>query len=60
VKVNDDCLATQCIAGILVHCFSSISNFGTGIPILVSGPIGGQILGSDMSTLDDTPHLVGA
>jgi hypothetical protein len=59
VKDKDDCMATQRIAGSLTHYFSSISAFGAEILILVSDPIGGQTLGSDMSAPNGTPHPVG-
>jgi hypothetical protein len=59
MKDKDDCMATQCTAGSLTHCFSSSSFFIAEIPIPVSDSIGGQTLGSDISALNGIPHPVG-
>jgi hypothetical protein len=59
MKDKDDCMATQCTAGSLTHCFSSNSSFVAEIPIPVSGLIGGQTLGSDISAPDGNPHPAG-
>ncbi len=58
MKDRDDCIAKQCTAGSLVHCFASSSSFTAEIPISVPDPTGGQTLGSDMPASSGNPHPV--